>query len=132
MARRGSKGKKLNLLTIIGLMAIIIFAVAVTVLTQKKKPYSGLPSLPMSDISDNGNSLRGNKYMVEGKIEERWVKSDFEGLHLLVSEAGQQYPLFIKIPKGLKRPNLEREKHYAFSIEITEGGIPLATGIQRL
>jgi len=81
---------------------------------------------------ENGNSLRGNTYQVLGKIEERWVKSSYEALHLSVEESGQHHPIFIKIPQDLERPNLERGKQYSFSVEIGPGGIPLATGIERL
>ncbi len=132
MSRRASKGSNQSALIIISLLVIALFAVGVTFLTKKKAAYSSLPSLLVRDLMENGNSLRGNKYQVEGKIEERWVKNAYEGLHLSVKEGGRSYPVFIKIPQDLERPNIEREKRYSFSIEIGSGGIPLATGIQRL
>lgn len=132
MSRRASKGSNQSVIIIISLLVIALFAVGVTFLTKKKAAYSSLPPLPVRSLMENGNSLRGNKYQVEGKIEERWVKNVYEGLHLSVEESGRYYPIFIKIPQDLEHPNIEREKHYSFSIEIGNGGIPLATGIQRL
>lgn len=132
MSRRASKGTNPTQLIIIAVLLVAIFVVGVSLLTKKKSPFNSDPVLPMSDIMQNANSLRGNTYRVEGKIEERWVKSSSEGVHLSVNESGQLYPVFIKIPQGLERPNLEREKQYSFSVEIGEGGIPIAKGIQRL
>lgn len=132
MPRRASKGNNPIILIIFSLIVIALFAVAVTFLTQKKAAYSQFPHLPVRDAMENGNSLRGNSYRIEGKIEERWVKTSFEGIHLSVEESGQRHPVFIKIPNDLEHPNLEREKSYSFSVEIGPGGIPLATGIQRL
>lgn len=133
MARRASKGKSSSVIMIIGvLVLIILFAVAVTFFTRSSTPYSKLAYLPINVVTENGNSLRDNEYRVEGKIEERWVKENYEGIHLSVEQDGQQHPIFIKIPKSLERPNLERENSYAFSVKVGSGGIPVATGIERL
>lgn len=132
MSRRASKGGSPLLITIIGLVLVVAFGIAVSSITKKKEPFAKLPHLPVIDASENGNSLRGNMYRVDGKIEERWVKTNYEGLHLSVEENGQSYPIFIKIPQSLERPNLEREKSYTMSVEIGPGGIPMATSIERL
>lgn len=131
MARRASKGGNKSII-ILSLTAIAIFAVAVTVLGKKTNAFSDLSPLPLQDVTLNGNSLRGNSYQVNGKIEERWVRESSEGVHVLVGTDGPIHHLFIKIPKELERPNLEREKRYSFSVEIGGGGIPIATAIKRL
>ncbi len=130
MARRASRGSNPAPLIIIGILVIAGFAFAVTVLGKSKAPYSDLPALPVRDAIANGNSLRGNTYSVSGKVEERWVRNNYEGLHL--REDSSDSSIFIRIPNALERPNLERERHYSFSVTVTAGGIIEATGVERL
>jgi len=132
MSRRASDNSNLISLVIIGVIVIAIFSFAVTALNKKKDPFGKLPDLPTNEAAMNGNSLRGNNYKITGKIEERWVKSNFEGVHLSIVGEGDSKPVFIKIPTDLKRPNLERERTYSFSVEVGTGGIIEATGIKRL
>jgi len=132
MARRASSSTQILPLVIIGGVLLIAFAVGVSLLNKKKDPFGKLPALPVYDATENGNSLRGNIYQVNGKVEERWVKNNYEGLHLSVEENGVLHPIFIQIPNDLERPNLERERHYSFSVQVGPGGIIKATGIQRL
>jgi len=132
MSRRASNGSNLASILILGFLIIAVFIFGVSLLTQKKDPFGKLPDLPITEASMNGNSLRGNYYKVSGKVEERWVKNQYEGVHLSVEDNGATKPIFIQIPSGLKRPNLERERSYSFAVEVGSGGIIQATGIKRL
>ncbi len=127
MARRASQNSSSPILIIGCISLILIIAIAITLMGKQKEPFENLASFPMQQAMKNANSLRGNSYKVRGKVEERWVKNTYEGLHLSIEEQGQTYPLFIKLAMGGDRPNIEREQTYTFSVRVEEGGIPVVT-----
>ena len=67
-------------------------------LRQKSETFTDAPLLHISEALDNANSLRGNEYRVEGKVESRWVRDTGEGLSLKVEEDGRTEYFFIMIP----------------------------------
>ena len=92
------------------------------------------PQLSIQDLLENGNSLRGNEYVVEGKIDGklRWVPDRGQLISLRVSTPSGDEIVPIRIPEEFKKVNVEREQGYSFKIEVEQGGIPVATGINRL
>lgn len=132
MGRRASSS--LNSTAIIGIVAVLAILVGIGSLMFKKKAktFNEVAPLRIEEALENANSLRGNEYRVEGKIESRWIRDTGEGLSLLVEEGGRTERLFIMIPPDVSHPNIEREQRYAFKIEFGEGGVAIATAVKRL
>lgn len=132
MGRRASSS--LNTAAIIGIVAVVAILVGAGALMLKKKgvTYNDVALLRMEEAVQNANSLRGNEYRVEGKIESRWIRDSGEGLSLIVEESGRTERLFIMIPTDVEHPNIERDQHYAFKIKFGEGGVAIATAVKKL
>lgn len=134
MARRASSNLHPGI--IIGIVAAIAAAVmAGRMFTGKKSSgFGDLPQLRVSDLLENGNSLRGNEYVVEGKIDEqlRWTSSRGQVVSLRVSTPSGEELIGVEIPPDFSKLNIEREQRYAFRLKFRQGGIPVATGINRL
>lgn len=132
MGRRASSS--LNSAAIIGIIIVIAILVGIGALTLKKKgkTFNDVAPLQIEEAIENANSLRGNEYRVEGKIESRWVRDAGEGLSLMVEDQGQEYFLFIMIPPEVGHVNIEREQRYAFKIKFGTGGVAIATDVKRL
>lgn len=134
MARRASSSLHPGI--IIGIVAAIAAAVmAGKMFTGKKSSgFGDLPQLRVSDLLENGNSLRGNEYVVEGKIDEqlRWTTSRGQVVSLRVSTPSGEELIGVEIPPDFSKLNIEREQRYAFRLKFRQGGIPVATGINRL
>ncbi len=132
MGRRASSS--LNATAIVGIIAAIavIAAVGFFMLRQKSETFTDAPLLRISEALDNANSLRGNEYRVEGKVDTRWVRDSGEGLSLQIEEDGRIEYFFIVIPPDVDHVNIEREQRYAFKIRFGEGGVAIATAVKRL
>ena len=132
MGRRASSS--LNAIAIVGIIVVIAIVVGVgaLMLNRKSETFTDVPPLHITEALENANSLRGNEYRVEGKVEARWIRDSGEGLSLLVEDNGGTQPLFIMIPPDVEHVNIEREQRYAFKIRFGEGGIAVATAVKRL
>jgi len=132
MGRRANSS--LNSAAIIGVIAAVaaIAAVGFFLFRQESETFTDAPLLHISEAIDNANSLRGNEYRIEGKIESRWVRDSGEGLSLQVEQDGRTEYFFIMIPPDVEHPNIEREQRYAFKIRFGEGGVAVATAVKKL
>lgn len=132
MGRRASSS--LNTAAIVGIIAVLAIAVGLGTLLLRKKEESfrDVAPLRVSEALENGNSLRGNEYRVEGKVLSRWVRDSGEAIELLIEDSGQQEHLPIMIPPGVTTLNIEREQRYALKIKFGEGGVAIATAIKKL
>lgn len=134
MARRASSSFHPGIL--IGILAAVVLAVlAGKNFLGKKAPALGdADTLEVRDFLENGNSLRGNEYVVEGKIDRklRWTTDRGQVVSLRVSTAGGEELIGVEIPPTFDKLNIEREQKYALKVKFRQGGIPVATAIQRL
>ena len=134
MARRASSS--LHPGSLIGIAAAVVVAiVACQSLFKHKKPSFGdVGTLNVDDFLENGNSLRGNEYSIEGKIDEklRWTPSRGQIISLRVSTKGGDELIGIEIPPNFNNLNVEREQRYAMRVKVRQGGIPVATAVNRL
>jgi hypothetical protein len=134
MARRASS--KLHPGILIGAAAAIVVAIVAgkSVLGKKTAGFTDVPKLRVEEFLENGNSLRGNEYVVEGEIDEKFFRSSSRGqvVSLRVGNAGENELVPIEIPPEFTNMNIERQQRYAFKVRFRDGGIPVATGINRL
>lgn len=134
MARRASSSTNpIVIISIVVVVAIAIFA-GKSLLSKKSTSFSDVNPLVVQDLLDNGNSLRNNEYVVEGKVDERFFRNSNSASVVSVrvkSNSGEEI-VPVKIPADFNNVNIEREQRYAFKIRFEEGGIPVATAVSRL
>ena len=103
-------------------------------MSKKSETFSGVNPLVIQDLYDNGNSLRNNEYLIEGKIDERFFRDSNTSsiVSVRVKSASGEEIVPVKIPSSFNNLNIEREQRYAFKVKFEQGGIPGATDISRL
>jgi len=134
MARRASSSLHPGIiLGIIAVLAILFFG-GRHFLGGKDSPMGNVEKLNVRDLLENGNSLRGNEYMVEGKIDQqlRWTTSRGQVVSLRVSTPGGEELIGVEIPASFSHLNIERQQKYAMRVKFRQGGVPVATAIHRL
>ncbi len=134
MARRASSSLHPGI--IIGAIASVVVAVVAgkSMLGKKTAGFGDVASLQMDDLLDNGNSLRGNEYLVEGQIDEKlqWTTNRGQLVSVRVEAPGGDQFVGIEIPPEYNKLNIDTKQKYAFRVKFKQGGIPVATGINRL
>lgn len=134
MARRASSQVRPEY--IIGALALIAAAIFVgkMVLGKSKTGFANTTPLAMDQLLENGNSLRGSEYVVEGQIDEKlqWTSDRGQLVSVRVSTPGGDEFIGIEIPPEFNKLNMEVRQKYAFRIKFRQGGIATATGITRL
>ncbi len=134
MARRASSST--NPILIIGIAAVVIIAIfgGKFLMTKKSNSFSDVNPLAIQDLLENGNSLRNNEYLIEGKIDERFFRDSNTSsvVSVRVKSSGGEEVVPVKIPSKFNKLNIEREQRYAFKVRFEQGGIPVATDISRL
>ena len=132
MPRRASSGPKAPVL--IGVIAVVLAlaAVAFLALRGKDDSFTDAPQLRMSEFLENGNSMRGMEYRVEGKVRRRFPRDGGLGLNLEIEEEGISNFLFVVVPPETATFNISRDQNFAFKVRFDEGGIAVATAVKPL
>ena len=134
MARRASSSTKPAIIIGIAVaVAIAVFA-GKLLLTKKSESFSDVNQLVVQDLLDNGNSLRNNEYLIEGKIDERFFRTSNSAsvVSVRVKSGSGDEIIPVKIPSNFNNVNIEREQRYAFKVRFEQGGIPVVTAVNRL
>ena len=134
MARRASS--RINPGIIIGAaaaLAVAIFA-GKSLLGKKTASFGDVAALRIDDLLENGNSLRGNEYVVEGQVDEKlqWTSDRGQLVSIRVETPGGDEFIGIEIPPSFNNLNIDTRQKYAFRVKFRQGGIAVATGINRL
>jgi len=133
MARRASSG--LNPGIILAAVVVIGGLIYGGSLLFKEKPasFGDAPALRIDDLLENGNSLRSNVYIVDGEVDEKLQFSN-RGQLVSVKVSGSRGDEFIgiEIPTKFNHLNIDTKQKYSFRVEFKQGGIAVATGINRL
>jgi len=134
MARRASS--RLNPGIILGAIAAVAVAIIAGKSLLGKKETSFGDTLPLSidELLENGNSLRGNEYLVKGQIDEKlqWTSDRGQLVSVKVETPGGDEFIGIEIPAEFNNLNIDTKQKYAFRVKFRQGGIAVATGINRL
>ena len=134
MARRASS--KLHPGIIIGALAAVVVAVIAgkSLIGKKSAAFSDTAKLSVNELLENGNSLRGNEYVIEGQIDEKiqWTTSRGQLVSVRIEATGGDEFVGIEIPQEFSKLNMETKQKYSFRVKFRQGGIPVATGINRL
>jgi hypothetical protein len=134
MARRASSRPNPGI--ILGAAAAIAVAVFAgkSLLGKKSSAFGDAAKLHIEDLLENGNSLRGNEYVIEGQIDEKlqWTSDRGQLVSVRVTTPGGDEFIGIKIPAEFAKLNIDTRQRYAFRVKFQQGGIAEATGIERL
>ena len=78
--------------------------------------------------------LRGNSYVIEGQIDEKlqWTTDNGQLVSVRVETPGGDEFVGIEIPQEFNKLNIDTRQKYVFRVKFRQGGIPVATGINRL
>lgn len=134
MARRASSSTNPALIIGIAVAVIAVIFGGKFLMSKKKESFSDMNPLAVQDLLDNGNSLRNNEYLIEGKIDERFFRDGNSSSVVSVrvkADSGEEV-VPVMIPEKFNNLNIEREQRYAFKVRFEQGGIPVATAISRL
>ncbi|MGJ8644851.1 MAG: hypothetical protein ACSHX9_15695 [Luteolibacter sp.] len=134
MARRASSSTNPGLIVGIVIAIGALIYGGKTLMSGKSSGFDDVTPLVVDDLLENGNSLRGNEYVVEGSIDEklRWTSDDGQVVSVRVESSNGEEIIPIRVPQKFSELNIEREQRYAFKVEFEKGGIPVATGVSRL
>lgn len=134
MARRASSS--LNPGIILGAAAAIAVAVIAgkSLLGKKSASFGDVAPLRIEELLENGNSLRGNEYVVEGQIDEKlqWTTDRGQLVSVRVDTPGGDEFIGIEIPQEFNKLNIDAKQNYSFRVKFRQGGIAVATGVNRL
>jgi len=134
MARRASSRPNPGI--IIGAVAAVAVAVFAgkSLLGGKRASFGEVAPLRIEDLLENGNSLRGNEYVVEGLIDEKlqWTTDRGQLVSVRVETPGGDEFIAIEIPPNFNSLNIDTRQKYAFRVKFRQGGIAVATGVNRL
>lgn len=129
MARRASSGPNLGAIIGIALFVIVAFIGAKFLLGGSKQKIKGVNKLSVAEFLENGHSLRGNEYIVEGTVDQRWPRDNGQLVSLQIDDTDDL--IGIEVPPTFTNLNIERQQKLAIKVKFREGGIPVATEIVR-
>lgn len=134
MARRASSGINPAILIGVGVFVVAALVAGKFLISGKSNPFTDAAKLDVVQYMENANSMRGNEYVLEGKIDEklRWTPERGQLVSVRVKDGGDSEVIGIEIPPEFNHLNIEREQRYAFKVRIRQGGIPVATAVERL
>lgn len=134
MARRASH--RINPGIILG--AVVAIAVAIfagkSLLGKKSTTFGDMNPLSIEELLENGNQLRGNEYVVQGQIDEKlqWTTSRGQLVSVKIDTPGGDQFIGIEIPPEFSKLNIDTKQKYSFRVKFRQGGIAVATGVNRL
>ena len=134
MARRASS--RLNpgiILGVVVAIAVAIFA-GKSLVGNKAPSFKDVSKLDIEELLENGNQLRGNEYVISGQIDEKlqWTTDRGQLVSLRVETPGGDEFIGIEIPAEFNKLNIDTKQKYAFRVKFRQGGIAVATGVNRL
>jgi hypothetical protein len=87
------------------------------------EPYRTVAALDVRAYLDNANSLRGNVYKIEGKVEESLAWSPSAGRLFAVSVGDGADVLPILITTKFNDLNVQKGQKFIFLLEVGDDGI---------
>lgn len=145
MPRRASSG--VNVGQIAGIAAALLGFVVIAALlfkliagglfgdgggkTGSRKSGGSASPLSLTTYRENGNSLRGNVYRVEGKVEEtlRWTPDRGRLISFEARDATETMPVPVLVPEDFGNINIERGTELGMVVRVDRDGTLVAEAI---
>ncbi|MFT4177752.1 MAG: hypothetical protein QM627_14030 [Luteolibacter sp.] len=134
MARRASSSIQPAAIAALVIVVVAIVLGGKWLTTKKGSSFGDVAKLDVQELLLNGNSLRGNEYAIEGQVDQklRWTAASGQVVSVRVVSDGVENFIGIEIPPELSKVNVEIKQRYAFRVKFRQGGIPVATAIDRI
>lgn len=89
-------------------------------------------ALNLTTYRDNGNSLRGNVYRVEGRVEEtlRWTGDRGRLISFEAQDVDLSIPVPVLVPESFSNINIERGAEMAMVVRVDRDGTLVAESIE--
>ncbi|MEM7699263.1 MAG: hypothetical protein AAF236_12775 [Verrucomicrobiota bacterium] len=144
MPRRASSGVNVGQIAGIGIAvlgflviaALLIKVVAGDLLGGSGSGSSGSVSsaapLELETYRTNGNSLRGNVYRIEGRVEEtlRWTPDRGRLISFEASDGIATVPVPVRVPETFSHINIERGSEMEMTVRVERDGLLIAEAIE--
>lgn len=90
-------------------------------------------ALNLVTYRDNGNSLRGNVYRVEGRVEEtlRWTPDRGRLISFDANDATISIPVPVLVPENFSNVNIERGSELDLVVRVDRDGTLVAESIDQ-
>ncbi|MDF1858742.1 MAG: hypothetical protein P1U87_00935 [Verrucomicrobiales bacterium] len=146
MPRRASSGANVGLIA--GIAAAIIGFIVIAALLFNliagdmfgggggskgaKRSNSNATALNLATYRDNGNSLRGNVYRIEGRVEEtlRWTADRGRLISFDANDSVDSIPVPVLVPEDFRNINIERGSELAMVVRVDRDGTLVAEEIE--
>ena len=134
MPRRASSSIHPGIIGIAVVVLILVIMGGRMLIGDKSPGFGNLPPLDVEQMLENANSMRGNEYIVNGQVNEKllWTPDRGQFISLRVETPGGEEIIGVEIPPEFDNLNIETRQSYSIRVRIRDGGIPRATGINRL
>jgi hypothetical protein len=87
------------------------------------EPFRTTPTLDVRAYLENANSLRGNVYKIEGKVEEQLAWSQSSGRLFSISVGDGSDILPVLITTKFNSENIQKGQRFIFLLEVTDDGM---------
>ena len=146
MARRASSGVSIG--QIAGIAAAIIGFLIIAALLVKlvagdligggvtggggKRSTANASMLNLNTFRDNANSLRGNVYRIEGKVEEtlRWTPDRGRLISFEANDSMITIPVPVRVPEDFSNINIERGAEMNLVVRVDREGTLVVEAIE--
>ncbi len=145
MPRRASSG--VNVGQIAGIaVAIIGFLVIAALLikliaggliggggeSSKKRVSGNVSALNLTTYRNNANSLRGNVYQIEGRVEEtlRWTADRGRLISFEATDSMETIPVPVLVPEEFSNVNIERGTEMLMVVRVDRDGTLVAESVE--
>ncbi len=97
------------------------------------KSTANAATLNLMTYRDNGNSLRGNVYKVEGKVEEtlRWTADRGRLISFEANDSTLTIPVPVLVPENFSNINIERGSQLVMVVRVDRDGTLVAEAIDQ-
>jgi hypothetical protein len=86
-------------------------------------PFRTTAPLDVRAYLENANSLRGNVYKIEGKVEEQLAWSPTSGRLFSISVGNGEDVLPVLITTQFNSENIQKGQRFIFLLEVTDDGM---------
>lgn len=133
MARRARKGAPIG--AILGIVAAIVLVgvAGAFVLNRTKDPFAGLTELNIRDFMENANSLSGNVYRLDGRVDDklRWTPNEGQLVVIDVSNESGSGFIPVLVPSEFNGVNIARDDRFTLKVEVRSQGKLIALDLAK-
>ena len=144
MPRRPRNSSGANATHILGLAGGLVFILAIGGVVaflflgdggstnRHEKRASTASDFNLREYLDNANSLRGNSYRLDGKVEEqlRWTRDRGRLLSVNTSNSSDGSPIPVLVPQDFSHVNIEKNTGLTFVVEVGDNGLLVARDVR--